>query len=100
LLPPKAALQRALDLWPGNPVALAKLFELYAHWGKPATARKLAALGEGANPEDANLRYLLGLFWAGEGEVDRATKILTRAGAISPADLRIREALATLRRGR
>ena len=88
------ALVRALDLWPSHPQALAGAFELYVMWDKTQRARAYADLAAEANPHDAKLLFLVGLFWAGEGELERARSRLQRARTALPGDNNISDLLA------
>ena len=90
----EAALVRALDLWPSHPGALAGAFELYVMWDKTQRARAYADLAAEANPNDAKLLFLVGLFWAGEGELERARSRLQRARTALPGDNNISDLLA------
>ena len=80
------ALSRALDLWPSHPRALASVFELYVLWDKTERARAYADLAAETNRGDAKLLYLVGLFWAGEGEFEQARSVLRRAAKDFPGD--------------
>ena len=90
----ETALVRALDLWPSHPKALASTFELYVMWDKTQRARAYADLAAEANPTDAKILFLVGLFWAGEGEFERARSRLQRATTALPGDKNISDLLA------
>ena len=85
----EVALSRALDLWPSHPRALASVFELYVLWDKTQRARAYADLAAETNPGDAKLLYLVGLFWAGEGEFEQARSVLRKAAKAFPGDKNI-----------
>ncbi|MDE0165840.1 MAG: tetratricopeptide repeat protein [Bryobacterales bacterium] len=89
-------LLRSLELWPGHPRVLADLFRLYALWGRIDAARKQIGPAIEANPDDSRLHYLAGLFWAGDGQFDRARDVLRVAARLSPNDVKVARLLSRM----
>ena len=89
-------LLRSLELWPDHPKVLADLFRLYALWGKIDAARKQVRPAIEANPNDSRLHYLAGLFWAGDGQFDRARDVLRIAARLSPDDVKVARLLSRI----
>ena len=89
-------LLRSLELWPDHPRVQADLFQLYALWGKIDAARKQVRSAIAANPKDSRLHYLAGLFWAGDGELDRARDVLRVAAKLSPNDVKVAHLLSRM----
>lgn len=80
------SLSRSLELWPSQAEVLIDLFQLYALWGKSQEARRYADLAVVGSPQDARLRYRIGLFWAAEQDFERARKELQTAVTLKPAE--------------
>ncbi len=89
-------LLRSLELWPGHPRVLADMFRLYALWGRIDAARKQIGPAIEANPDDSRLHYLAGLFWAGDGQFDRAQDVLRVAARLSPNDAKVARLLSRM----
>ena len=89
-------LLRSLELWPDHPRVLADLFQLYVLWGKIDAARKHVRSATEANPGDGHLHYLAGLFWAGDGRLDRARDVLRVAARLSPNDVKVARLLSRM----
>jgi tetratricopeptide (TPR) repeat protein len=94
----EGCLLRSLEIFDGHPATLAELFQLYVVTDRLHEARRYAALAADANPGDAAIQYKVALFWAGDGQRDKALESAGAAARLAPQNEQIRRLLAELRR--
>ncbi len=69
----------SLQLWPNRPAVLIELFQLYTIVENTEKAQLFAERAIEATPQDARLRYRVGLFFASEKQFGRAIEELRKA---------------------
>ncbi|MBX3657853.1 MAG: tetratricopeptide repeat protein [Ramlibacter sp.] len=79
-----AALQRALDQWPGDAELLTELIQRLRDRGDPAGARRVARDLVREHSQRAAAWHLLGLVEQDLGDLEEADEALTRAHALDP----------------
>ncbi|WP_339347931.1 tetratricopeptide repeat protein [uncultured Sphingomonas sp.] len=90
----RAALERAVALAPGDPIALNYLgYALVEHGEQPDTAQALLERAAALKPGDAAITDSLGWSLLRRGQVARAIPLIERAAAADPANAEIGEHL-------
>ena len=80
----------------GSPQGASRLVPALCAVGKDRRGSKTCAVGHRSEPQRQRLHYLAGLFWAGDGELDRARDVLRVAAKLSPNDVKVARLLSRM----